>query len=1174
MPAAKLAAKTHCQEPVITTATLSTLLPATLPNAGDKRRWGQLAGSAQALAICAAAQRHNGLLVVVTSTAREAAALREAIEFYSAPAPLTVVELPDWETLPYDIFSPHQDIISQRIATLAALPTIAQGILIAPLTTLLHRLTPIDYVASQSFSYQVGATIDREALIQQLARAGYQRVETVFEHGEFALRGAIIDIFPMGRELPLRLDLLDDELDTLRSFDPESQRTIDNMAAIELLPAREFPLDREGINRFLNNWHLQFDGAGDRSTLYKDVQDGIAPQGIEYYLPLFFDHTATLFDYLPGSTLLFNCGDLAPKAEEFWHDVHERYSEYGVDPQRPILPPTELFLSVDQLFAGFKRWPLIILERQPSGASHSDNLDSAPLPQVAIDAKLSQPLAALQGFIDAHPDQRVLLCSESAGRREALLELLSNAQLKAQEFASWGEFIGADAPLGITVGALDESLLLPSEQLAVITESALFGQQVLQRRRRSKASEGSENIFKSLAELQIGAPVVHLDHGIGRYHGLVTLEVDKSIQEFLQLRYADEANIYVPVASLHLISRYGGSDPELAPLHKLGSDKWGRARAKAAEQVRDSAAELLEIYAKRAARKGFGCSDELSDYLSFCADFPFETTADQQEAIDAVRRDQLAEQPMDRLICGDVGFGKTEVAMRAAFTAVNSGRQVIVLVPTTLLAHQHLENFRDRFANWPVRIEELSRFRSDKEQRTVLEGLNAGGVDILISTHKLLHTTLDTSRLGLLIIDEEHRFGVHQKEQIKALRAEVDILAMTATPIPRTLNMAMHSIRDLSIIATPPARRLSVKTFIRQHESRIVREAVLREVLRGGQVYYLHNNVKSIQRCADELAALLPEARIQVAHGQMRERELEKVMSDFYHQRFNVLVCTTIIETGIDIPSANTIVMDRADKLGLAQLHQLRGRVGRSHHQAYAYLLTPDKRSLTRDAEKRLEAIAAADHLGSGFTLATNDLEIRGAGELLGEDQSGHIQAVGFTLYMEMLDRAVRALQSGQLPELALEGRGVTEIDLHSPALIPDDYLPDVNARLTLYKRIASVEQAEQLRELQVEMIDRFGLLPDPAKMLIAITGLKLQAAALGIDKLEMGPTGGRLLFNTTTPIEPIAIIQLMQSNPERYRLRGGDQLILHAEQPTAADRLSGAEQIIDILQQLVATAP
>ncbi len=1107
--------------------------------------------------------------MVVTATAREATALREAIDFYAAGEPLTVVELPDWETLPYDIFSPHQDIVSQRIATLAALPTLSRGILIAPLTTLLQRLPPVDYVASQSFSYQVGARVDRTALLEQLTRAGYQRVETVFEHGEFALRGALIDIFPMGRELPLRLDLLDDELDTLRTFDPESQRTIDNIAAIELLPAREFPLDREGINRFLNNWHLQFDGRGDRSTLYQDVQAGIAPQGIEYYLPLFFDHTATLFDYLPASALLFNSGPLAVKAEEFWQDVNERHSEYGVDPERPILPPAALFLSVDQLFAGFKRWPLIILEPQLGDGAHRDPIDCAPLPPLAIDAKLDNPLTALQAFLGSDSQLRVLLCSESAGRREALLELLAKAALRPTAVASWQEFVDSSAPLAITVGALDEGLWLNRHQLAVVTESALFGQQVLQRRRRSKVSENSENGFKSLAELQIGAPVVHLDHGIGRYQGLVTLEVDKSAQEFLQLSYADQANIYVPVASLHLISRYGGSDPELAPLHKLGSDRWSKARAKAAEQVRDSAAELLEIYAKRAARRGFRCSDDERDYLAFCADFPFETTADQQQAIDAVRADQLAEQPMDRLICGDVGFGKTEVAMRAAFTAVNSGRQVIVLVPTTLLAHQHLENFRDRFANWPVRIEELSRFRSDKQQREVLEALNSGRVDILISTHKLLHSKIESERLGLLIIDEEHRFGVHQKEQIKALRAEVDILAMTATPIPRTLNMSMHAVRDLSIIATPPARRLSVKTFIRQHENRVVREAVLREILRGGQVYYLHNDIKSIGRCADELRTLLPEARIEIAHGQMRERELEKIMSDFYHQRFNVLVCTTIIETGIDIPSANTIVMDRADKLGLAQLHQLRGRVGRSHHQAYAYLLTPDKRALSRDAEKRLEAIAAADHLGSGFTLATNDMEIRGAGELLGEEQSGHIQAVGFTLYMEMLDRAVRALQSGKLPDSALESPVVTEIDLHSPALIPEDYLPDVNARLMLYKRIASVDNDQQLHELQVEMIDRFGLLPAPAKQLFAITALKLRAAPLGIAKLELNSSGGRVLFTHSTPIQPLAIIQLMQSDPQRYRLRGGDQLILHSEQPSAAERLSAAEQIIDILQQL-----
>ncbi|MFW2422116.1 MAG: transcription-repair coupling factor [Porticoccaceae bacterium] len=1156
------------QETAINTAT-QQLLPKAMPRAGEKRRWTGLAGSASALAVFTAAQQHQGLSVVVTATAREASALRDAIDFYSASEPLTVVELPDWETLPYDIFSPHQDIISQRIATLAALPSLVQGILIAPLSTLMHRLPPTDYVASQSFSYQVGGTVDRQALITQLTRAGYQRVETVFEHGEFALRGAIVDIFPMGNELPLRLDLLDDELDTLRTFDPESQRTIDSIAAIELLPAREFPLDRDGINRFLNNWHIQFDGRGAKSTLYQDVEAGIAPQGIEYYLPLFFEQTATLFDYLPENTLMFNSGALEDKAGEFWQDVTERYSEYGVDPERPILPPATLFLSIDQLFAGFKQCPTIILEKKTISTAHSDSINSIELPDVAIDAKRDNPLIALQAFLAGQPDLRVLLCSESAGRREALLELLQKSALQAQAVEGWQEFLSSDFSLAITVGGLDESVILPNLGVAVITEAALFGQQVLQRRRRSKASSQSENHFKSLAELQVGAPVVHLDHGIGRYHGLVTLEVDKSTQEFLQLRYADDANIYVPVGSLNLISRYGGSDPELAPLHKLGNDRWSKARAKAAEQVRDSAAELLEIYAKRAARKGFRCSDDERDYLAFCADFPFETTADQQEAIDAVRRDQLAEQPMDRLICGDVGFGKTEVAMRAAFTAVNSGQQVIVLVPTTLLAHQHLENFRDRFANWPVRVEELSRFRSGKEQQDVLAALNNGRVDILISTHKLLHSKIDTERLGLLIIDEEHRFGVHQKEQIKALRAEVDILAMTATPIPRTLNMAMHSIRDLSIIATPPARRLSVKTFIRQNESRIVREAVLREVLRGGQVYYLHNDIKSINRCAEELAALLPEARIEVAHGQMRERELEKIMSDFYHQRFNVLVCTTIIETGIDIPSANTIVMERADKLGLAQLHQLRGRVGRSHHQAYAYLLTPDKRALTRDAEKRLEAIAAADHLGSGFTLATNDMEIRGAGELLGEEQSGHIQAVGFTLYMDMLARAVKALQSGKIPASGLEGPTITEIDLHCPALIPDDYLPDVNARLMLYKRIANVEQSSELRELQVEMIDRFGLLPEAAKMLLAVTELKLRAIALGVDKIEMNSSGGRIVFNNTTPIEPLAIIQLMQSNPERYRLRGGDQLILHSEQPSAADRLNGAEEIIDILQKL-----
>ncbi|MGB1402662.1 MAG: transcription-repair coupling factor, partial [Porticoccaceae bacterium] len=755
----------------------------------------------------------------------------------------------------------------------------------------------------------------------------------------------------------------------------------------------------------------------------------------------------------------------------------------------------------------------------------------------------------------------------SAGRREVLIDLLKTIDIRPAEVDYWHQFIASDADYSITTYPIDQGVYCPDQAVCLITEGELFGQQVMQRRRRSKAAESPDYVFKNLAELKVGAPVVHIDHGVGRYQGLVTLEVDRATQEFLMLSYADDAKLYVPVASLHLISRFGGGDQVAAPLNRLGTDKWDKAKEKAAKQVRDTAVELLDIYSRRAARHGFACDTNEQDYRKFSSDFAFETTADQQEAIDAVRRDLLSNQPMDRLVCGDVGFGKTEVAMRAAFTVVTSGKQVVVLVPTTLLAHQHLQNFRDRFANWPVRVEELSRFKTNKEQNDIIAATESGNVDILISTHKLLHADIDFSRLGLMIIDEEHRFGVRQKEKIKSLRSAVDILTMTATPIPRTLNMSMHSIRDLSIIATPPAKRLSVKTFVRKQESRVTREAILREILRGGQVYFLHNDVKSIRRTADELAELVPEARIEIAHGQMRERQLEQVMSDFYHQRFNVLVCTTIIETGIDVPSANTILIERADKFGLAQLHQLRGRVGRSHHQAYAYLMTPQDKKLTADALKRLEAISAADHLGSGFTLATNDLEIRGAGELLGEEQSGHIQTIGFTLYLEMLERAVSAIRKGAAPDLDVTLDQGIEVNMHLPALIPDDYLPDVNMRLTLYKRLSNCQTEEQLHELQVEMIDRFGLLPEPVKTLFQLAEIRQLGEQLGLKKIEAGPSSGRLQFTANTAVEPITIVTMVQQNPSTFRLQNNDQLSFTVPMDTAEQRFSAVN---NILQQLL----
>ena len=984
--------------------------PASKP--GDKQHWGELRAAGRALAVAEAALDYSGLTMLVTETARQAAEQTRALQFFTAEQQLPIYSFPDWETLPYDIFSPHQDIISQRLQTLANLPSARQGIIVVPLSTLMHRIAPTDFVASHSFSYTIGEELDRTQLQDQLGRAGYRRVDTVFEHGEFAFRGSIIDIYPMGEKNPFRIDLLDDEIESLRRFDPESQRTTETVNQLLLLPAREFPTDSEATNRFLNNWHDHFDHDPGQCSIYNDIKDGIAPQGIEYYLPLFFEQTATLFDYLPNDVQLFTHAGIEEAAATFWQDINSRHEEYGVDPERPILPPGEIFVPTEILFQHIKQLArTIISHQQVEERAGQSNLQLHAVPEVAVNAKLTNSLNNLQVFIEGiGADVKILFCAESAGRREVLTELLKGIDIKPTEVDHWQQFVTGDHSYCITTYPIDQGVYCPAQQICLITEGELFGQQVMQRRRRSKASESPDYVFKNLAELKVGSPVVHIEHGVGRYQGLITLEVDRAIQEFLMLSYADDAKLYVPVSSLHLISRFGGGDQVAAPLNRLGTDKWDKAKEKAAKQVRDTAVELLDIYSRRAARKGFACDSNEEDYQKFSSDFAFETTADQQEAIEAVRRDLLSAQPMDRLVCGDVGFGKTEVAMRAAFTAVSSGKQVVVLVPTTLLAHQHLQNFRDRFANWPVRVEELSRFKTNKEQEQIIAATETGNVDILISTHKLLHAQIDFSKLGLMVIDEEHRFGVRQKEKIKSLRSSVDILTMTATPIPRTLNMSMHSIRDLSIIATPPAKRLSVKTFVRKQESRVTREAILREILRGGQVYFLHNDVKSIQRTADELAELVPEARIEIAHGQMRERQLEQVMSNFYHQRFNVLVCTTIIETGIDVPSANTILIERADKFGLAQLHQLRGRVGRSHHQAYAYLMTPQDKKLTSDATKRLEAISAADHLGSGFTLATNDLEIRGAGELLGEEQSGHIQAIGFTLYLEMLERAVNAL--------------------------------------------------------------------------------------------------------------------------------------------------------------------
>ena len=1133
-----------------------------LPNgAGDIKRLGQVHGAARGLTISHAAEQHPSLTLVITKDSNEAERLQNELRFFHKH-PDQILNFPDRETLPYDVFSPHQDIISERIATLTRLLSLKKGVLIVPVSTLMHRLPPPNFLAGNCLLLKKDQHLNLTLFRQQLTDAGYHAVETVYEHGEFAVRGSIIDIFPMGSTTPFRIELFDDEVETLRTFDPESQRSIEPLDQIDLLPAKEFPFDENAIKGFKSRWREQFDVDHRACPTYQDVSNGATPPGIEYYQPLFFDQNAHLFDYLPSDAQIIVDPDLESAADLFWQDSQERYEQRRYDITHPVLAPDALFLSTSELFGQLKSYPRLQISTDTleSKAGRS-NLTCTEPPELPVNAQSSTPLSALQAFLTER-DGAVLFCAESAGRREALLELLARINIKPPTVDSWHAFDPDEQPLAIATFPLDRGLSAPGS-LHLITETQLFGTQVFQRRRRSKEKEHADQVIKNLSELSIGAPVVHLDHGVGRYQGLQTIELEGQTNEFLTLEYLNNAKLYVPVSSLHLIARYTGASDEFAPLHKLGAEQWSKAKQKAAEKARDAAAELLDIYARRASRQGFSFSQPDQDYRQFSAAFPFEETPDQANAIDAVIRDMTSDRPMDRLVCGDVGFGKTEVAMRAAFMAAQSGKQVAILVPTTLLAQQHYQNFADRFADWPVNVELISRFRTGKQQTAILEKLESGQADIIVGTHKLIQNDIKFKNLGLLIIDEEHRFGVQQKERLKSMRSEVDILTLTATPIPRTLNMAMSGIRDLSIIATPPARRLSVKTFTSQNDPATVKEAILRELLRGGQVYYLHNEVKTIEKVAAELGEMIPEARIGVGHGQMRERELEQVMSDFYHKRHNVLVCTTIIETGIDVPNANTIIIDRADKFGLAQLHQLRGRVGRSHHQAYAYLLTPHPKSISTDARKRLEAIASADDLGAGFTLATHDLEIRGAGELLGEDQSGQMQTVGFTLFMEMLEQAVDAIKEGKTPNLDQPLKHGSEINLRIPALIPDDYLPDVHNRLIIYKRISNAKDDRQLKELQIEMIDRFGLLPEATQNLLRLTKLKLSADAMGIKKIDAHTDGGRIEFDSEPKVDPLTLVKMVQNQPQKYKLEGADRLRFTIKSETAEKRFQLIEKLL-----------
>ena len=1136
---------------------------------GQQLTWGHLPQSATALALVQAARQHSGPLVVIAPDTPAADRLESALRFFASDDALEVLGLPDWETLPYDLFSPHQDIVSQRLATLYRLPDLAAGILLLPVSTLMQRLPPVPYVTGNALRLDSGARLDIDALRRRLADAGYRSVAQVMEHGEFAVRGALLDLFPMGSETPLRIDLFDDEIESIRAFDPESQRSGERLERIRLLPAREFPLTDEGIARFRQAWRVRFEGDPGRCPVYRDVGQGLAPGGLEYYLPLFFEATATLFDYLPEDALFVRLDGSGDAAEAFWSQVGTRHEQRRHDGERPVLNPAELYLDPEAVNGELKparRVTVSVAETPQSRARGGINFATALPPPVAVHARAPDPAASLKRFL-ADFDGRVLFTAESAGRREVLLDLLRGWEIEPQACEGWSAFATGTYRLALTVAPLEQGLLLQEPPLAVIPESQLLGERAPQQRRRRRPGSDPDQVVRNLTELQHGAPVLHEEHGIGRYLGLQTMTVGDVATEFLTLEYADGDRLYVPVASLGLISRYSGADPDKAPLHKLGSGQWERIRKKAAQQVRDVAAELLDVYARRAARQGHAFTLDEADYRAFCAAFPFEETADQASAIDAVVDDMRAGRPMDRVVCGDVGFGKTEVAMRAAFVAVQGGRQVAVLVPTTLLAEQHDQNFRDRFADWPIRVEALSRFRSAKEQKAILADLTTGKVDIVIGTHRLLQNDVSFANIGLVIIDEEHRFGVRHKERIKALRAEIDILTLTATPIPRTLNLSLSGLRDLSLIMTPPNERLAIKTFVNRWDRAMIAEAIQRELKRGGQVYFLHNHVDSIDKTAAEVEKIVPGTAVRVAHGQMPERELEQVMLDFYHRRFQVLVCTTIIESGIDVPSANTIIMDRADRLGLAQLHQLRGRVGRSHHRAYAYLIVPERKAMTADAIKRLEAIASLEELGAGFLLATHDLEIRGAGELLGEGQSGQIEQVGFSFYMEMLERAVQALKSGRIPELEKPLHHGPEVELHVPALLPEDYLPDVNLRLIFYKRISGAADGMALRDLQVEMIDRFGLLPEPAKTLFEISALKQRATPLGIRRIEAGPEGGQLVFDEAPEIDPARLVELIQKEAHTYRLVDGQRLRFSQPLASVEERVQAVDTLLDRLR-------
>ncbi|HTT06012.1 MAG TPA: transcription-repair coupling factor [Steroidobacteraceae bacterium] len=1148
---------------------MKRLLNPPLPASGAAHwQWRGLSGSARALALAEAASQDARPWIFIAADVRELERLRSELYFFAQDA-LPVLTLPDWEVLPYDVFSPHPDIVSERLRTLSHLAAFSHGLLLLSADNLLARLPPASYVHARSFHLQQGQLLAIDPLRERLVQSGYVSVSQVTGPGEFALRGSLFDVFPMGVEQPVRVDLLDDRIDSIRRFDPESQRSLEALTSLELLPARELPLDAAAVRDFRRRYRERFEGDVTRMPIYRGVSEGLAPPGIEFYLPLFFESTSHIGGYLPREAVIATDLDLPEALGRTWQSILERYEERRHDIERPLLAPAEAFVDPPTALAALAAYPQVDMERfgapdpEPQPTAHE--FHTAPAPEFRLDARAAEPLAPLTLFLQGYAG-RVLIAADSPGRREVIVEMLAAHGRSPRALPGWQAFAAGDAQLAICVAEDIAGLALVEPPLLLLGETQLFGTRARQeRRRRRSAVSDPAAILRDLTSLEPGAPVVHETYGVGRYVGLQIMEIGGQPAEFVALEYRDGDRIYVPVHALHLINRYTGGAPESAPLHKLGTDQWERARRRAAEAVRDVAAELLDLHARRAARQAQPLAARELEYQSFANGFPFEETADQAEAIRQVLQDLSGATPMDRVVCGDVGFGKTEVAMRAAFVAVQAGRQVALLVPTTLLAQQHLQSFRDRFADWPVRIEALSRFRSGGETQAVLDGLERGSVDIVIATHRLLHAQARFKNLGLVIIDEEHRFGVRDKERLKTLRAEVHVLTLTATPIPRTLNMALGGLRELSLIATPPAARLAIKTFITEWHGPTLREAVLRELRRGGQVYFVHNEISSIEKIAAELTALLPEANLRVGHGQMRERELERLMVDFYHRRFDVLLCTTIIESGIDVPTANTILINRADRFGLAQLHQLRGRVGRSHHRAYAYLIVPSRRALVGDAAKRLEALAALEDLGAGFALATHDLEIRGAGEFLGERQSGELSEVGLTMYLDMLEQAVRTLRSGRRrgdPDAERPLAAVSEIELQVPALLPEAYVADVHLRLALYQRIAAADAAV-LRDMTAELIDRFGALPAPADNLLRLARLRLAARALGVRRLELGPTGGSVQFEATNQVDSARVIELLRTQPREFRLEGPLKLRLTRALAQPEQRFAYAQRLL-----------